>query len=328
MYRQKIIAATLATGMSVALSSTASAATYEVRVINLTSGLHFTPLIAATHAPSAQIFSAGSAASPELQAMAEGGNIEPLAALLESIGATSASSEGLLAPGGTTTMVINDGAGSVLSLAGMLLPTNDGFVGLNSVSLPGAGESVTYDAIGYDAGTEANDELVGSGAPGEAGFPAPPPVVASGTGTGGTGVPGRAEGFVHVHRNVVGDDNAEGGSSDINEYVHRWLNPVARITITAMGDDGNGVSAVTGISAIAYSSSALEVFWDAATSSSSFVTGYEIRRNGTVVDTRDGISFFDEGLEAGAEFTYEVRAMDAAGNFGEPASVTLRTNAE
>ena len=94
---------------------------------------------------------------------------------------------------------------------------------------------MTYTALGYDAGTEANDELIGSGAPGEAGFPAPLPIVASGTGTGASGVSSSAEGFVHVHRNVLGDSDATGGQSDINSTVHRWLNPVARITVTISG---------------------------------------------------------------------------------------------
>lgn len=325
-------AATLVAAMTATLAGTATAESYEVSVTNLTYGIHFTPLILATHSPDAQIFSAGQAASSQLQAIAEGGDTSSMAALLESIGATVANGDGLVAPGGTATFMIDDANGSVLSLAGMLLPTNDGFVGLNSVHLPtgGAGDSVTYNALGYDAGTEANDELVGSGAPGETGFPAPPPVVASGTGTNGTGVPGDAEGFVHIHRNVIGDLDPEGGVSDINAAVHRWLNPVARVTITKLDGDSSegGVTTVSGLNGVAYSSSALEIFWQAATSSGSYITGYEIRRNNSVVDTREGLSFFDQNLEAGTEYTYEVRAIDAAGNMGSPASVAVRTNSQ
>ncbi len=330
MNRKKLLPISLLAALGTAMTTAASAASYEVSVTNLTSGIHFTPIIVATHSPSVQMFAAGTAASSELQAIAEGGDTSSMAALLESVGATVANGSGLLAPGGTATFTIDDGAGSVLSLASMLLPTNDGFVGLNSVALPsgGAGDYVVYDAIGYDAGTEANDEIVGSGAPGEAGFPAPPPVVATGTGTGGSGVPGQAEGFVHVHRNVLGDLDGNGGISDINAYVHRWLNPVARVTITRMGGDSGSVTAVTGINAVAYSSSALEVFWEPSTSAESYVTGYEIRRNGTVVDTRDGLSFFDQNLDAGTEYTYEIRAMDAAGNVSDPASVTVSTNSQ
>ncbi|MBX2880831.1 MAG: spondin domain-containing protein [Granulosicoccus sp.] len=214
---------------------------YEITVTNLTRGIHFTPVLLAAHADSAQIFSAGTAASPELQAVAEGGDISSLQALLEGLGANVAAGAGLIAPGSSESFSLSNTASpdnTRLSAVSMLLPTNDGFAGLNSAMLPtgAVGTSMTFNVLGYDAGTEANDELVGSGAPGEAGFPAPPPVVATGTGTGGTGVASESEGFVHVHRNVLGDNDSAAGVSDINSTVHRWLNPVARITVTISGN--------------------------------------------------------------------------------------------
>ncbi|MFT4726857.1 MAG: hypothetical protein ACI9UN_001352 [Granulosicoccus sp.] len=184
-----ITAITLALCESV---STAIAAKYQVTVTNLTSGIHFTPLIASAHAPTASMLTSGSPASAELQAFAEGGNVGPMAELLESLDASVATGDVLLAPGATATLMLSDTGSqgnTVLSVAGMLLPTNDGFLGLNSVHLPMASglASMTWNANGYDAGTEANDELAGSGAPGEAGFPAPPPVVATGACVGGQG---------------------------------------------------------------------------------------------------------------------------------------------
>jgi hypothetical protein len=237
----KKLSLTLVATATAALASTVAQATdYEVTVVNLTRGIHFTPLVVAAHDPASSIFSAGAMASSELQAVAEGGDTASLNATLESIGANVANGDALLAPGNSATFTISTTAtpaNTVLSVVGMLLPTNDGFIGLNSLPLPtgDTGTSVSYRALGYDAGTEANDELVGSGAPGEAGFPAPPPIVASGTGTGGSGVAGSVEGFVHVHRNVLGDTDMLGGSSDINSTVHRWLNPVAHITVTVTG---------------------------------------------------------------------------------------------
>ncbi len=329
MKKSTVYSAALMAAIATSMAASANASNYQVTVTNLTNGIHFTPLILATHSPDAQMFSAGHAASTQLQAIAEGGDTSSMAALLESIGATVANGDGLIAPGGSATFMIEDGAGSVLSLAGMLLPTNDGFVGLNSVHLPngGAGDSVTYDALGYDAGTEANDELVGSGAPGEAGFPAPPPIVASGTGVGGTGVPSHAEGFVHVHRNVIGDMDVNGGVSDINSAVHRWLNPVARVVITKMAD-ASGVTPISGLTGTAYSTSALELFWQAASSADSYITGYEVRRNGTLVSTLDGTSYFDQNLQAGVEYTYEINAMDANGNVSSSATIAVRTNSQ
>ncbi len=113
----------------------------------------------------------------------------------------------------------------------MMLPTNDGFVALNNLTIPTTPGTYTYNLNAYDAGTEANDEIRGSGNPGEAGFPVPPPLNAS-IGTGGTGVNAVAEGFVHIHRGVLGDTSADSGVSDIDSTAHRWLNPVARVTLT------------------------------------------------------------------------------------------------
>ena len=170
MQRSKLYTAALVAAMASSISATAAASSYEVRVINLTNGMHFTPLILATHSPSAQMFSAGTAASPQMQAIAEGGDTSGMAALLESTGATVVTGDGLLAPGGTATFMIDDDEGGVFSMSGMLLPTNDGFAGVSSAALPtAAGARVILNVPGYDAGTEANDEVVGSGAPGEAG---------------------------------------------------------------------------------------------------------------------------------------------------------------
>jgi hypothetical protein len=38
------------------------------------------------------------------------------------------------------------------------------------------------------------------------------------------------EGFVHVHRGSVG--SAPGGPSVLDQANYRWLNPVARVTVT------------------------------------------------------------------------------------------------
>jgi len=315
----------------IGMSSLAQAADYEVTVTNLTAGIHFTPVIVSAHTPEVAMFRTTTAASPEMQAIAEGGDVSSMAALLESIGASVATGAGLVAPGASETfMVSGNDTNSVLSMSAMLLPTNDGFAGLNSVALPGSmGETVTYSARAYDAGTEANDELVGSGAPGEAGFPAPPPLVATGLlGTGGTGVHVEAEGFVTIHRGVIGDLDPNGGFSDINAAIHRWSDPVARVTVTMVGGsaDTDGPTAVGNLTGAVYSRSAVEIFWDPATSADAAITGYEIKRNGRLVATRDGQSYFDDGLRSNVAYTYEVRAIDANGNVGAYQSVSLRTN--
>lgn len=220
---------------SVTLVAPAFAADLTVTVENLTRSAFFTPLVIAAHPAGSRLFATGTAASSELQAMAEGGDISGLETILTSIGATQSNNpaEGLLVAGASATTTLNtDGTSNVLlSVAGMLLPTNDGFVALNSMGIPTDAGTYTFYAKAYDAGTEANDEIIGSGAPGAAGFPAPAPVAAT-TGVDGTGIAATAEGFVHIHRGVLGDTDAAGGLSDIDSTAHRWLNPVAKITVT------------------------------------------------------------------------------------------------
>ncbi len=217
------------------VAAMAQAAEFDVEITNLTTGVFFTPLLVSAHDDNQSVFTSGAAASSELQAMAEGGNISGIATALTSAGATNVENPagGLLAPGASAMVTLNtDNAtdNRYLSIVAMMLPTNDGFVGLNNWEIPTEPGVYKVSLNAYDAGTEANDEIIGSGAPGEAGFPAPAPVAAT-TGTGGSGISASAEGFVHIHRGVTGDADSTGGMSDIG-FSHRWLNPVAQVVVT------------------------------------------------------------------------------------------------
>ncbi|MDN3640477.1 spondin domain-containing protein [Simiduia curdlanivorans] len=223
--------------LAASLSSLPSvAADYAIEIQNLTRGTYFTPLLVAAHPESTHLFQSGMASSSALQAMAEGGDISGLAAAVTAVAGDMVANPaaGLLLPGASTTAMINNDANAAntqLSIVAMLLPTNDGFVGIDSLTLPTEPGTYTYNLNAYDAGTEANNELRGSGMPGQAGMPVPPPLEAE-IGMNGTGQAGSAEGFVHIHRGVLGDMDATGGLSDISATAHRWLNPVARITVT------------------------------------------------------------------------------------------------
>ncbi|NND93106.1 MAG: hypothetical protein HKN42_19775 [Granulosicoccus sp.] len=330
-YRLSVAFTSLLAGAT--LAPTLLAADYQLTVTNLTRGIHFTPLIAAAHDPAVHMFHAGNPASAEMQAIAEGGDVQGMNTLLGSTGASVATGDGLVAPGQSVVLTLNDVAtASVISLSGMLLPTNDGFVGIDSVALPAPpSRAATVFARGYDAGTEGNDELIGGGAPGVPGFPAPPPVVATGTGTGASGINVDAEGFVHVHPGVLGDLDPTGGVSDINAAVHHWQNPVARVEIVRLregqGHNDDAPSAVGNLTGSVYSSSALELFWEPANSMGSAVQAYRITRNGSVVANLEGFSYFEEGLAAGTSYSYSVSAIAADGSMGEARDVTLMTNA-
>ena len=68
----------------------------------------------------------------------------------------------MLAPATSTSFNMNtDGTtNDRLSIVAMLLPTNDAFAGLNAVEIPTTPGTYSFDVPAYDAGTEANDELL------------------------------------------------------------------------------------------------------------------------------------------------------------------------
>lgn len=215
--------------------SFATAADFNVEITNLTNGIWFTPFLVAAHPAGTDLFVVGQPASASLQATAEGGDISGLVSDLQAVGATIVENPagGLLMPAMSANTDMNtDGTSNVeLSVVAMLLPTNDAFAGLNAITIPTDPGTYVFDVPAYDAGTEANDELItGGGAPGVAGIPADPGAL---TGTGGTGAAiADANSNVHIHRNTLGDTNATGGVSDLDSTVHRWLNPVVRVVVT------------------------------------------------------------------------------------------------
>ncbi len=230
----KTLFGALAAG-SILFAPTAGATQFEVTITNLTNAIHFTPFLVAAHPAGNNLFMAGQPASANLQAMAEGGDVSGLLADVNGLGATVVENPagGLLAPASSTTFTMNtDGTtNDRLSIVAMLLPTNDGFAGLNAIEIPSVPGVYTFDVPAYDAGTEANDEIVnGGGMPGVAGVPADPSGLG---GTGGTGAAGAdTNGNVHIHRGSLGDTDPNGGISDLDSRVHRWLNPVIRVTLT------------------------------------------------------------------------------------------------
>lgn len=197
-------------------------ARYQVTITNVTRGQQFTPFLLAMHKPAVQLFKLGQPAAPELATLAEEGNVAPLKAALDanpSVAATVAGS-GLTDPGKSVTFTIRTREGfDRLSVAAMLIPTNDAFVALSGFDLDdlGAGERrvVTVRVVAYDAGSERNDELCSS-------IPGPSFVECGGPG-GGAKV-GGGEGFVHVHNGIH-------GIGSLDPAQRTWLNPVAEITI-------------------------------------------------------------------------------------------------
>jgi chitodextrinase len=70
----------------------------------------------------------------------------------------------------------------------------------------------------------------------------------------------------------------------------------------------------------------VQLAWTAATDNVG-VVGYRVYRDGALVGTTTGLTYVDPDLEPQTAYFYEVRAVDAAGNIGSPASATVTTTA-
>ena len=208
---------------------------YLVTIENLTTGQPFTPPVATTHNRRTEVFSVGDAATAGVQGLAENGGVPGLVAELEADSRVGeivvADAGGPVLPGGSVSFEITSAPGRrKLSIASMLICTNDGFTGIDSLRLPRrSGQQKVYYLDAYDAGTEVNtedfDDLV------------PPcgPLTGVDSGGAGTGTtnPALAEGGVIAHH------GGTSGGTDLDPAIHDWDDPVAKMTITRI--DGAAV---------------------------------------------------------------------------------------
>lgn len=192
--------------------------TYEVTVQNITYGQPLSPIAAVLH-DEGQLWMVGESASESLEKLAEAGDASDLIAL--PVVLASAQSEGVVMPGTSTTfsISIDDNAMSNLSLASMLVNTNDAFTGLNKISLANLEVGASWSSfVGvYDAGTESNSEVTGT-------IPGPA--------DGGTGFDMERDDtdFVSMHPGVVTRD--DGLMTSVLTQAHKFDQPVAYVTIT------------------------------------------------------------------------------------------------
>ena len=220
-----ILAASLM--LAISLEGTAAAAAestkngnrefFEITVTNLSKGQEIAPMIAASHKEGLRLFILGRPASRPIAVMAEAGDTSPLERRFRSsrrvadIDFTSRD----VRPGQSITMRVQSrGRFDRVSLAGMLIPTNDGFIALNGVQGPIGSEPLVLRVPAYDAGTEANDELCRN-------IPGPPKACG---GRGSSKPAPSDEGFVHVHPGIHGE-----GDLKVSEWD--WRNPIAEIVI-------------------------------------------------------------------------------------------------
>jgi len=91
---------------------------------------------------------------------------------------------------------------------------------------------------------------------------------------------------------------------------------------TGTGSDNTPPTVPGNLRGSFYSATAGEIFWDASFDNVG-VANYEIKRNGVVLDTRDGRSLFQSDLNRSSSYSYEVVAIDLDGNRSDAATLTL-----
>jgi hypothetical protein len=224
MFKQTFtaVALCLAAGVAVAQPS----ASYEVTITNITPGQSFTPQLVVTHPGNVILFRLGEPASEQLEILAEAGDTGPLTEALGNAAMDVTTIPGLLGPGQQTSTVVTGHPGQgYISVAAMLIPTNDSFVAMNRVKLPASG-AVMQLVPAYDAGTEYNDQNC-------ANIPGPQ---CGGAGEGYSPGPNEGdEGFVHIGNGIheLGEEDAT-GNAIIDPKTYDWRNSVARITVRRM----------------------------------------------------------------------------------------------
>lgn len=200
---------------------------YQVTITNLTPGQPLSPAAVVIHGPDWQGFALGEPASLGLEMLAEGGDNTQFLAAAEADNAVfgTVSGQGVIVPGATDGLTANLSADPesefFLTWASMPVNTNDGLAALSSIDLRGlsVGDSETYFAISFDAGTEANTETADT-VPGPA---------ASGLAEGFNAARDDVRNAVYIHPGVVTQDDGLSGSTLSGSQ--RWDNPIARVRI-------------------------------------------------------------------------------------------------
>ncbi|MBX2824719.1 MAG: PQQ-dependent sugar dehydrogenase, partial [Gammaproteobacteria bacterium] len=148
---------------------------------------------------------------------------------------------------------------------------------------------------------------------------------------------------------VLGYDIVRNGESlgvrDALSLFEEGLEPNVSYTyeVTAIDEDGNrSAAAITTLSTgnggiqntkpsvpgnlrhLVYSATTAELFWDRSTDDG-IVQGYDISRNGESLGIRDALSLFEDQLNPGITYTYEISAIDNEGSRSDAATLTLTT---
>ena len=200
---------------------------FEITLTNLTTGEPgmggqiFSHPIFAAHFASDGLAKVGEPAVPALVALAENGDVSGLLEFATAVGADTAVADNVVIPGGSVTVRLKGNIlNSSLTVASMLVSTNDGFIAATDVPLydeNGMPVSATLELMAYDAGSEDNTELA-SDIPGPLGLDA-------------DADPEGSNARVPTEGGVITPHPGIQGVGDVSE-AFAWTEPTATLTIT------------------------------------------------------------------------------------------------
>ena len=80
------------------------------------------------------------------------------------------------------------------------------------------------------------------------------------------------------------------------------------------------------LTGVAYTDTEIEIFWEPETDDVAVVE-YQFYRDYLLVDTRDGLSFYQNFLTPDTTYVYSVQAVDSDAQTGAASTITLQTHA-
>lgn len=195
---------------------------YTIALTNLTADQPFGPVALVFHQPTLSLWETGDRASSELEVLAESGDPQPFldAAATHAMVIETLAGSGVIPPGGGEVFnaSLPGDESIVLTLATMLVNSNDAFAGTGGATLPSlsVGESRTWYLPAYDAGTEANTETAAT-------IPGP---AANGEGFNAARDDGDR---IAIHPGVI--SSQDGQALSALDGSHRWDNPVLKVDL-------------------------------------------------------------------------------------------------
>ncbi|MEX1295100.1 MAG: spondin domain-containing protein [Candidatus Limnocylindrales bacterium] len=233
-----LAAAALSGAAGVAAQDMEGEASYRVTIANLAAGQPLTPPLVVLHGAEATLVEAGAPVGDGLQQLAENGDAQVLVDALSGaagVGSVAVGEHPVVSggipgaaevPSVATIEISGPAEAGLISIASMLICTNDGFSIVHDAPLPAqVGDRATYFSHAYDAGTEINTESFADLVPPCQGLVG---VSGEAEGTGATN-PDLAEG------GVVSPHPGIRGEADLDPMTHAVPENPALIVVERIG---------------------------------------------------------------------------------------------